>query len=78
VASVSCRFEAPEPFRARIVVFDASGRCVRRLADRMLSGSGVLVWDGRTEAGALAAPGIYFLRVMAQDESRTRRVALVR
>jgi hypothetical protein len=77
-ASISCRFVAPEPFRASIVVFDVSGRRVRRFADRVLAGSGVLVWDGRTEEGSLAAPGIYFLRVMAKDESRIRRVALVR
>jgi flagellar hook assembly protein FlgD len=41
-----------------------SGRLVRTLADRQLeAGEHRLVWDGRSDAGAQVARGVYFTQV---------------
>jgi hypothetical protein len=77
-ASTVVRYQAPAPFFAHVAVFDAAGRVVRRLADRVLDASGTLTWDGRTTSGAPAVPGIYFVRVEGNGRAETRRLALVR
>jgi hypothetical protein len=77
-ASTVVRYQAPAPFFAHVAVFDAAGRIVRRLADRMLDASGTLTWDGRTTSGAPAVPGIYFVRVEGSGRADVRRLALVR
>jgi hypothetical protein len=59
-------------------IYDAAGRMVRPIADRTLSGSGALAWDGRTAAGESAPPGIYFLRVEAGGQSIVRRFVRMR
>ena len=69
-------------------VFDVGGRLVRMLRD---PGSGVLgagshpiVWDGRSDGGAAAGSGAYFLRVIARPttggptRSATGRCVLLR
>jgi hypothetical protein len=77
-ASTVVRYQAPAPFFAHVAIFDATGRIVRRLADRVLDASGTLTWDGRTTWGAPAVPGIYFVRVEWNGRAATRRIALVR
>ena len=62
------RFDLAKVGTARPVsvsVHDLSGRLVRRLWDRRPAASGrkVVEWDGRDDAGALAVPGIYLLRI---------------
>ena len=47
-------------------VFDAAGRCVRRLAmGSAAAGEHRAFWDGHDERGADAAPGVYFYRLVA-------------
>ena len=62
------RFDLAKVGMARPVsvsVHDLSGRLVRRLWDRRPAASGrkLVEWDGRDDAGALAVPGIYLLRI---------------
>jgi len=60
------------PFR--YAVFDARGRAVA-------SGTGAgrsFSWDGRNGRGERAAPGVYFIRLLAAGESFTRRMVLIR
>jgi len=76
--ATSCRYVAPHPFVAHVAVYDAAGRQVRRLVDGLLEASGSLTWDGGTETGAFAVPGVYFLRIDADDHGEVRRIALVR
>jgi flagellar hook assembly protein FlgD len=61
-----------------VAVYDAAGRTVRELGQRVLSGQGVLRWDGKTASGSPAAPGVYFLRVATDDLTQVRRVAVIR
>jgi hypothetical protein len=77
-ASTSLRYEAPRPFFARVTIHDAAGRVVRRLAPRLLEASGLLTWDGRSDSGTPAVPGVYFLRMETDEGALVRRLARVR
>ncbi len=52
----------------RVDLFDVSGRLVRRLVDlvgaapMVGAAPGFIMWDGRTETGARAPSGVYFVR----------------
>ena len=66
---------------ARIVIFDASGRTVRRLDVRPAGGrAGRVFWDGRDQRGQPLAAGVYFYRLAtdAAGTSPTRKALLVR
>ena len=55
---------------ANITVYNARGMFVRTLAGNVLmGGSGVYSWDGRDDAGQLAAPGIYIILLEAFHSS---------
>src|SRR6185436_12399979 len=74
-ASTSLRYAAPRPFVARVTIHDAAGRVVRRLAPRLLEASGMLTWDGRSDSGTPAVPGVYFLRMETDETALVRRLA---
>ena len=56
-------------------VYDLGGRRLNRFSG---VGNQGLVWDGRTEQGELARPGIYFIRVVSSGKTATSRVILLR
>ncbi len=59
-------------------VYDISGRLVRTLASGpMTAGAHEIQWDGRTDAGARAASGVYALRVQAGKAEASRRVVVL-
>jgi hypothetical protein len=66
--------------RIRADVLDARGRLVAVLAKdgSFEPGSHVLIWDGRERSGALAPSGVYFVRVTAENDSRVRKMVLMR
>ncbi len=74
------RFELTSPAqRSTVEVFDVAGRRVRTLArDVLLGPSGQVPWDGATDAGRPAPPGLYFVRLSSDLESITARVVQVR
>ncbi len=61
-------------------IFDVAGRRVRTLGGGTLEAGAVraFTWDGRGDDGRLAAAGAYFVRVAANDRSRTAAVRLLR
>ncbi|MBM3317312.1 MAG: hypothetical protein FJY75_05625 [Candidatus Eisenbacteria bacterium] len=61
-ATLRLRWEGPTAGPARVSVHDSEGRLVRLLRGGGGSGATTLLWDGRTSAGSLAAPGVYYLR----------------
>lgn len=69
----------PEPTRARVDIFDASGRVVTTLLDgSVAAGETPLVWNGTNGAGAPVRSGVYFARMTAGDRVETRKLTLVR
>jgi hypothetical protein len=75
---VTLRFTLPQAGRATLVLYDLAGRRVRALAAGPLAaGEHVATWDGRNEAGAGAAPGLYLARLATPWGTLTRRVLRV-
>jgi hypothetical protein len=73
------RLDLPRPAWVDLAVFDPQGRR-ERLLWRGAEPAGELVarWDGRSDAGAEAPAGLYFVRMESEGRSFTRRVVLVR
>jgi hypothetical protein len=74
------RFDLAGRTRARLEIFDLSGRRVALLADRELApGRYDLPWDGHSETGVALGSGLYFVRLTTRGcPPRTVRLALVR
>ena len=66
---------------AELAIFDAQGRSVRTLVSGdQPAGRGAATWDGGTNGGGSAPPGLYFARLSAPGlkAAMTRRVVLTR
>ncbi len=64
---------------ARLTIYDAAGRRVRRVVDRTLdAGHHDASWDGRDDRGVLTAPGIYFYRLETRGLTASRQLVRVR
>jgi hypothetical protein len=69
----------PANSRVDVEVFDVAGRRVaRRQLDTSLSGWHNVVLDARDDAGHPLASGVYFYRVHAAGEVRTRKLIITR
>jgi hypothetical protein len=72
-------YTVPASGRARLAVFDLTGRRVRVLVDeRAEPGVYESRWDGRDERGLEMPAGIYFLRFTAGDQARSARIVYIR
>jgi hypothetical protein len=61
-------FDLPKPCAVRLEVVDVQGRVVRVLADAAWpAGRHWVVWSGENDAGGVAGPGVYFVRIQAGD-----------
>ena len=65
--------------RIQIGVYDASGRCVRRLVDEERpAGAGTAIWSGTNESGSRLGPGVYFVRLTGPGIHAVRKAVLLR
>jgi len=72
-------FQVPSTVRARLAIFDVSGRTVRTLVDGTVSaGAQETVWDGADANGSPVASGLYYVRFQAGEYSATRTLVLTR
>jgi len=72
---VALHFALPASGEASLKLFDLSGRMVRKLQQGWLpAGNHVRVWDGHTDHGGAAAPGVYFSKLTAGGRSIIRKV----
>jgi len=72
-------FSLDQPGSARLTVFNLLGQRIATLFDRTASaGRHELLWDGTDERGQAVASGVYFYRLDVGDESRTRKMLLLR
>ena len=77
--ATAVRWQLARNSRVRVDVFDVRGRRVTTLLDATrTAGPGEVRWAGHDRSGRAVAAGVYFVRVEAAGESRTRRVVLVR
>jgi hypothetical protein len=63
---------------AQLHVYDKVYRLVRVLPLQGMTGSSVVVWDGRNEAGRAVAPGIYVVRLHGAGDSARLKTRVVR
>jgi hypothetical protein len=76
---VSFRIGLGESGRARASVFDARGRLLAVLLDRVLAaGSQLVTWDGRASGGRRATPGVYYVSVQFAGFAGRRSFVLAR
>jgi subtilisin family serine protease len=74
----SIRFVLAGPGRARLVLYDASGRRVRGLQDATFpAGAHVVPWDGRDDRGRRVASGVYFARLECGGGSVNAKIVVV-
>jgi hypothetical protein len=74
------RFDLPQAGRARLTVFDISGRKVRTLlaGESFSPGRHEAVWRGKDDSGRSVAAGVYFYRLESGSFSQTKRMTLVK
>jgi len=79
-AAASIAFDLPSAQSVSVTLYDVSGHVVRTMAARQQfpAGNQRLTWDGMTDNGSPANPGIYFVRVLAAGASVSRTVTLLR
>jgi len=76
---VSIGFSLARPDRVDLRLFDVTGRMVRSLASgSFAAGQHRVTWDGTREDGARVQPGVYFYRLVTEEGTLTRSVALQR
>lgn len=72
------RFDLPRPTRVRLDVFDLQGRRVATLAKGTLSaGFHEREWNGRGDAVARVAPGVYLYRLVTDEHRSQRKLVLM-
>jgi hypothetical protein len=68
------QFDLLFPQRVNVMVYDAAGRAVKKLASgHHRSGRYSLIWDGKSEH---SPAGVYFVRLQADGVSRAEKVIL--
>ncbi len=72
-------FTLPVRAEVRLIVYDAGGRVVRTLVyESRDAGVHNVTWDGRDDAGASVASGVYFSRFHAGKFTQTRKMVLLK
>jgi hypothetical protein len=77
--ATTVRFSLAGPGPASLRIYDVQGRVVRTLVDEpMVAGEHTVRWDGRTDSGAQAASGVYFMRLQTADFTDHRKLVMSR
>jgi hypothetical protein len=72
------RFILPDRRHVAVRVYNVRGQLVTTLFDGVQdAGEHAVIWNGRTDGGAGASSGIYFVRVQAGDVSDQRKIVLL-
>jgi hypothetical protein len=77
--STTIEYSIPMGGRVTLRVYDAAGHLVRTLLDAVQpEGARRITWDGRDDAGAGIASGVYLLRLEAAGQQHTRKLVLLK
>jgi flagellar hook assembly protein FlgD len=72
-------FDLARPEHLRLVISDVRRARVRTLVDENRpAGPHAVRWDGRDDAGASVASGIYFMRMQAGSYTEARKLVLLK
>jgi YVTN family beta-propeller protein len=73
------KFAIPEAVRVQLAVYDIRGRLVANVLDRTMEpGIHTAVWNGTDRHGKRVASGLYFCRMVAGDQVKTRKMMMLR
>jgi hypothetical protein len=79
ITTTTLSFAVAEAGRVRLEVLDLAGRLISRPVDALVAaGSHGATWDGLDAAGAPAAPGVYFVRLVGAGPGQTAKVVRAR
>lgn len=71
-------FSLPAAMTAKLEIYDAQGRLVRRLAGQFSAGRQAIHWDRSSSAGFRVPPGIYRVRLTAGETRLTKPLVVLR
>ena len=72
-------YQTRSPGQASLYVYNIRGSVIRHLLNRYLdAGTGTLFWDGRDDAGATVATGLYLVLLRSGHTSVIRKVIVIR
>jgi flagellar hook assembly protein FlgD len=73
------RYQLPQPGEVSLTVYNALGQMVREL-DRGYRPSGhhQVIWDGTDERGRPVSSGVYVYRFVAEGQTYSRRMLLLK
>jgi hypothetical protein len=78
-AATAIAYGLPRPGHVRLAIVDARGRWIATLADEARpAGRHVAMWLGRSGAGRLVPPGLYFAVLDHEGERKSVRIVRVR
>jgi len=78
-AGVTIPYGVPQRGHVTLRICDLTGRVVRTLVGAEVpAGNHTAHWDGKTERGATAAPGVYFSDLRASGQRSAKRLVLLR
>jgi hypothetical protein len=73
------KFGITEPMQVQMAVYDVRGRLVANIVNQKMDpGIYTVEWNGTDRHGARVASGLYFCRMVAGAEVRTRKMMLLR
>ena len=76
--STLIRFALPQSGRISLAVYNLLGQRVATLAEGVqAAGFYAVEWDGRSREGAALATGVYFYRLQAGEQTRSRKLLLL-
>lgn len=73
------RFEIPREGRVEVRLYDIKGRYLFPIARGLFpEGESSVPWDGTAPSGVRVPAGVYFVKVLFEDSSRTGRIVFLR
>jgi hypothetical protein len=74
----SISFQLELAGQVSVKIYDVTGRLIRTLIDEsVLQGLHELTWNGKDEQGCKVSPGIYVVKLEAEDYTDTEKISLV-
>ncbi len=71
-------FKLAQPSHVTLKIFNLSGQLIKVLTDQKYdSGSHQILWDGKNQAGEVAASGVYYYQITTQTGSQMKKMVFL-